>query len=692
MDNTTLHTFLFHCPAALRSVVLLGSWDNFTRSYPLELDSRGGRNIWKGCFTFSDIICDGDLTQQSPKRDGPLKMGGTYWYYYKVDGDEELHNPAEESTTFCPLLPGQRLNVLDVPREGHNRSNSDTTSAFTRNPNDRYLTPVPPTPPRSHPSSRPAGTPEASTLPLPSPWTPRSATHAPMDCFLSPHNVRHARSASASPYLPSTPIFADFKALKDKLASKRANSRNRCGSKPRELEISSPVLVSGGEDLNLIPLSVYRPSVESIREAQPETTPQRSLPSLRKKFSPLASHPVDPDLDSAFGPAELSAIEERPTRRRSHVPSSIITSEFQVEQSRLRANSADTRRTRHYLFSNDPWLTSPKLMQNPQEKDTVVEDDTPSAPILSRPSSYLGAPTPDDRPTSNHGERPNPTFRKSLLDKELPALPRYLIPAPLYACNRSPTTNSEAEQSEDEFEEADDEERLDSLNLDLDLQFEQKARSHFSTWSNDSIGYNSPISDEDEIVLSPTFSSFTSNDSDGDIPQGLLIRYSYADPTPSSPTHLSCLLSQIQLQTATRTTPSSPSTSSSSSSNNDEDYEEEQDDTTSTHRISTPPRLSSLRISTFDSNLFTSPPTSPHILSTTSSRRSSRRQAACFGLGFQYSLPADETTSKSTLAESEARSVEHIMHQRTISVHRESAVSRLDALMEDFGFLGDAVI
>jgi hypothetical protein len=62
-------------------VVLLGSWDNFNKQYHLELDSRGGRNFWKGCFTFSDIFCDGDLDTLSPKRDGPLKMGGTYWYY-----------------------------------------------------------------------------------------------------------------------------------------------------------------------------------------------------------------------------------------------------------------------------------------------------------------------------------------------------------------------------------------------------------------------------------------------------------------------------------------------------------------------------------------------------------------------------------------------------------------------------------
>jgi hypothetical protein len=65
----------------VRSLILLGSWDNFTRPYLLELDTRGGRGIWKGCFTFSDIICDGDLDQPVPKRDGLLKMGGTYWYY-----------------------------------------------------------------------------------------------------------------------------------------------------------------------------------------------------------------------------------------------------------------------------------------------------------------------------------------------------------------------------------------------------------------------------------------------------------------------------------------------------------------------------------------------------------------------------------------------------------------------------------
>ncbi|KAF1837403.1 hypothetical protein BDW02DRAFT_140711 [Decorospora gaudefroyi] len=629
MDNTTLHTFLFHCPAALRSVVLFGSWDNFSRPYPLELDERGGRNTWKGCFTFSDIICDGDLGQQSPKRDGALRMGGTYWYYYKVDEDEEWHNPAQESTTFCPLLPGQRLNVLDVPHEGHSRSMSDTSAAFTRNPKDRYLTPVPPAPLRSLPSPRTAASSETDSMPLPSPWTPRSATYPPADGFLAPHVVRHARSASASPHMPSTPIFPDFKVLKEKLASKRSASRNRSGSKTRELDISAPVLVSGGEDLNLIPLSVYRPSIESLR-AEPAimTSVSRPVPTIRREFSPLTSHPVDPTKDSLFLPVELPTIEERPIRRRrSHIPSTVITSEFKVGQHRTRANSADTRRTRHYLFSNDPWLSSPKLQQDFDLEDRVVKDDTPSAPILSRPSSLLQRPTTNERPTSSHGSIRSTKLHQSPRDKALPALPHYLTPAPLYA-----TTISELPASPTE---AEDEEHLHGFQI----TFAEKARSHFSTWSHDSIAYTS----DDEPILSPTFSSLTSNDSDTEPPQGLLLRVSYPDTDEENTT------------TTTK-------------------------DTQRPHLSATPPQLNELRISTFGSDLF------PRCTSdTASSRRSSRRQATCFGLGFQYCLPDDEQDVRKSSIEGEGKV------GPGVGVQRESSVSQIGALVDEFGFLGEVV-
>lgn len=457
--------------------------------------------------------------------------------------------------------------------------------------------------------------------------------------------------------MPSTPIFPDFKTLKGKLVSKRGASRNRSGLRTKELDISSPVLVSGGEDLKLVPLSVYRPSVESIRETQSDSTPARSMSMIRREFSPLASHPVDPDLDSAFGPVELPAAEQRSMRRRrSHVPSTIVTSEFKLEQLRIRANSTDTRRTRHYLFSNDPWLSSPKSPLESKNEDRVVQDDTPPAPVLSRPSSSLGAPVSSQRPTSSHGSRRTATFRQSLLDKELPALPRYLVPAPLYACNPTTGSDSSTEESEDEFQEADDDECLEHNSV----QISQKARSHFSTWSDDSIAYSAPASD-DEVVLSPTFSSLTSNDGESITSQGLMIRYSYAESEghdgyrPMSPTP------DIHHMT-----------------------DDEEEDSDLHYRLSTPPQLNELRISTFGSDLFQPRPQSPDV----SSPRSSRRQAACFGLGFQYSLSEDDVRSKSTLTEVDMHAEQL---SRTVSVHRDSTMTQLNALMEDFAFLGDAV-
>jgi hypothetical protein len=64
----------------VRSVKLLGSWDNFSKQYVMERDKRVGPGHWKGCHTFTDIIGDGP----DQWRTGGLKMGGTYWYYVSL--------------------------------------------------------------------------------------------------------------------------------------------------------------------------------------------------------------------------------------------------------------------------------------------------------------------------------------------------------------------------------------------------------------------------------------------------------------------------------------------------------------------------------------------------------------------------------------------------------------------------------
>ncbi|KAL5115686.1 hypothetical protein ACEQ8H_006398 [Pleosporales sp. CAS-2024a] len=643
MDNTTLHTFLFHCPVALRSLVLLGSWDNFSKSYPLELDQRRGRNYWRGCFTFSDIICDGDLEEHPQKRDGPLKMGGTYWYYYKVDADDECHNPSEPSTTFCPLLPGQRLNVLEVPSEGHSWTNSAPSDGFTRNPDDRYLNPVPPVPPPKLSPHLGPPSPNLYSLPLPSPWAPMSATYPPSDGFLCPDVARHARSASASPHIPSAPLFPDFKCFKDKLASKRAASRPPSSSKPRELDISQPVLTSAiSEHLNLIPLGSFGPAPTSApREAPPTaSTITRPPPTMRNGFSPLGSNPVDPVNHVLFTQTSPLA-EGRPDSRRcrSHGASTIITSEFKLDRGRTRANSADTRRTQHYHFSNDPWLSTPKTQQ---AFDMHVQEHSVHlvpAPTLQRPCT-LAPPASVERPSSSHGSSKSPSLRLSPCDKDLPELPRYLTPAPLFACNHLAPVETLAEDKPSAEEPVRDEDH--EVLGDVILEYEEKPQSHFSLWSRESTAYTSSTSEESGIN-SPTFSSLTSDASDMGSPQRFSLRYSYAEPR---------------------------------SGDSEDEAPAPSDETNIDHLSMTPPRLEHFRISAFGPDLFN--------LEIKHADAAPRRQAACFGLGFQYSLPEDDSGSKTTITAPELGPPP--------SMQRGSSVSQLNKLMDEFGYLGDAVI
>src|SRR6266516_3551276 len=73
---------------------------------------------------------------------------------YQLDNSIEFHNSAEPSTTSCPLMPGQLVNVLNVPfhlssGRSRNDSVSSTSSELrTMNPEDKFLNPRPvPAPP-----------------------------------------------------------------------------------------------------------------------------------------------------------------------------------------------------------------------------------------------------------------------------------------------------------------------------------------------------------------------------------------------------------------------------------------------------------------------------------------------------------------------------------------------------------------
>ena len=339
--------------------------------------------------------------------------------------------------------------------EGRSHSDSEDSTAFTRNPKDRYLTPVPPGKPLPSPRPRTANR-EAFALPLPSPWAPRSATYPPADQFLSPNVSRHARSASASPLLPSTPLFADFKDLKEKFASKRARSRSRSSSDIREMQISAPVLVSTTAD-GVLPTYQPTPPRSPMNFSRPHrsTPPPLSIPTITKNFSPLSSHPVDSFADAQPFIAELPANEPALQRRRSYIPSTIVTNEFDIEPGRGRANSADARRTKRSLYANDPWISSPKFQHefdNSIQQAREVQFFKP-APVLRRPVSSLAPPAGDERPTSSHGGKANPNLRDVPLEKDLPALPQYLTPAPLFSFSAiSSAETTPIEEADDEVE------------------------------------------------------------------------------------------------------------------------------------------------------------------------------------------------------------------------------------------------
>ena len=182
----------------------------------MQRDSRIGRDHWSGCHSFSNIICDGKNLSDNQPREGGLKMGGTYWYYYKLDDDIEFHNSVEPSTTQCPLLPGQLINELHVPvvlsgNRSRNASVSSTSSERrTMNPSDKFINP------------RPVPKPELSRL-----KTSPVLSQSPWSSNNTPLSTRSGRSGTATSEPGSADTVRLLRAQKKPSldAPSRSNSR-----------------------------------------------------------------------------------------------------------------------------------------------------------------------------------------------------------------------------------------------------------------------------------------------------------------------------------------------------------------------------------------------------------------------------------------------------------------------------------
>jgi len=109
-------SFSLRTSSSVKTVHLLGSWDNYAGQLPLSKDKTSSKSgAWKGTFRFQGAT---------------LQAGQRYWYYYIIDGYHVSHDPAESSTT--EPTTGRVLNILDVPSEKSSHKSSSKSSSSSK--------------------------------------------------------------------------------------------------------------------------------------------------------------------------------------------------------------------------------------------------------------------------------------------------------------------------------------------------------------------------------------------------------------------------------------------------------------------------------------------------------------------------------------------------------------------------------
>jgi|SwirhirootsSR2_FD_contig_51_5264549_length_1061_multi_2_in_0_out_0_1 hypothetical protein len=111
MSPTQL-SFSLRVSSGVKSVHLLGSWDNYAGQLPLSKDKTSSKSgSWKGTFRFSSST---------------LQSGQRYWYYYIVDGYHVAHDPSVQSCVEGTT--GRELNILDVPKSSSSSKSHKSSS------------------------------------------------------------------------------------------------------------------------------------------------------------------------------------------------------------------------------------------------------------------------------------------------------------------------------------------------------------------------------------------------------------------------------------------------------------------------------------------------------------------------------------------------------------------------------------
>lgn len=111
--STIQLSFSLRVSSGVKTVHLLGSWDNYVGQLPLSKDKSSSKSgSWKGTFRFSGST---------------LEPGARYWYYYIIDGYHISHNPSEAST--LEPTTNRELNILDVPKSKSSSSSHSKSSS-----------------------------------------------------------------------------------------------------------------------------------------------------------------------------------------------------------------------------------------------------------------------------------------------------------------------------------------------------------------------------------------------------------------------------------------------------------------------------------------------------------------------------------------------------------------------------------
>jgi len=115
-------SFSLRTSSSVKTVHLLGSWDNYSGQLPLSKDKTSSKSgAWKGTFRFQGAT---------------LQAGQRYWYYYIIDGYHVSHDPAQASTT--EPTTGRVLNILDVPQESSTKSSSKSSSKSSKTSSSKH--------------------------------------------------------------------------------------------------------------------------------------------------------------------------------------------------------------------------------------------------------------------------------------------------------------------------------------------------------------------------------------------------------------------------------------------------------------------------------------------------------------------------------------------------------------------------